>query len=245
MDLDGQRASLLSQGAGAPQDVSEVSDSEGQVARIERDPSYPGAKRVYVYPPTSEGPNHTRWILPAASARPTFYPPDFPFIRDIACRVSVGEGLVFAIWRDEAKRRPDPESAASTLAPMPAVMSDLVSSMKDTLAKIKQTGPEAAEASKALLDRFLQDDVQQLMERASTEEALDDRWAAGFREVRRQSIESGWVVEAAEADGTTPPAVASASFRKAGRQRVVLLTAMFGRGGLSLVEERVESVASS
>ena len=115
-------ASLFSEGLGAPENVSEVRDSEGHLARIERDPSYPGAKRIYLDPSASDCPIQVYWSLPASASRPEFYPPGLPFIAGVSCKVTEGKDRLVATWLDEAGAR-DPDRAEAIRTSIPEELS--------------------------------------------------------------------------------------------------------------------------
>ena len=234
-------ASLFSEGVWAPEDVSEVSDSEGHLARIERDPSYPGAKRVYLDPSASDCPIQVHWSLPESASRPEFYPPDLPFIPGVSCRVTEGEDRLVATWIDDASAR-DPDRAEAIRTSIPEELSEFWSSMKQKWDEGRPVAPGVAERFKLFRDRFTDNDMPQWMA-SVCEGELEGRFPTDFENLLRQSVESGWSHESAEA--AVPFAIKSASLRKGGGRRVLTLMAPFGAGTLVLSEGRVDLANSA
>ena len=235
--------SLLSEGFGAPDDVSEVRDAEGRVARIERHSSYPGAKRVYLDPPVSDAPFQAQWRLPASSTRPDFYPPGLPFIPDISSHVIEAEGRVMATWRDDACPRVSPDELEAIQASLPTELSELMSSVKHSSAKGRQRASEFVEGFKALRDRWSDEDVKEWLAGVSGPEALEERFVEAFQTALDQMAEVGWVEEPAQ--HVPSYAVELAHLRRGDRQRQLVLSATFGIGSLMLTETSVESLDSA
>ena len=175
--------SLLGEGFLAPDTVSEVHDGEGRVARIERHPSYPGAKRVYLDPPASDTPFQARWRLPASSTRPDFYPPEFPFIPELLCDVIEAEDRVQAVWVDETGPRISSDERKSFFSSLPPKISELAASVKQSSAQGRERALEFAEGLKALKDRgdvWSEGEAEDWLAGVSRREALDDRFIQAF-----------------------------------------------------------------
>lgn len=231
--------SLLSEGMEAPDTVSEVRDAEGRVARIERHPSYPGAKRVYFDPPASDAPFQAQWSLPASSTRPDFYPPELPFIPAISGYVIEGEGRVMATWRDDDAPRLGSDELELLSSSLPAELSELMASVKQSSAQGRQRAVEFVEGFKALRNRWSESDVEGWLAGVSGQEALDDRFGEAFQTAVGQMREAGWVEE--PADHVPPYAVQFVYLTRDDRRRDLVLSATFGIGSLTLTERPVES----
>lgn len=152
--------SLLSKGLGAPDEVSEVRDAGGRVARIERHSSYPGAKRVYLDPSASDDSIEVQWSLPASSTRPEFYPLELPFIPAISGHVLEGKGRVMAMWRDDPAPRVSSDELESLTSCFPTEVSELMVSVKQGSTQGRQRAVEFVEGFKALSNRWSESDVE-------------------------------------------------------------------------------------
>ena len=184
---------LLSEALQVPDDVSEVSDSEGRLVRIQRDPSYPGAKRAYLDTPRVDDRVTQVWRLPASPTRPDFYPPDVPFIPDVLCLVMEGKRGLFVSWTDAAGRPLSPEKTEAMRTTLPADLSELMSSLHER-SPDKLAPADAAELHRLFRERVGNDDVQQWIASGSETE-LENRVVTGFDDVARQLVESGWSLE--------------------------------------------------
>ena len=238
-----RNGSLLSEGFGAPDDVSEVRDAEGRVARIERHPSYPGAKRVYLDPPASDAPFQAHWSLPASSTRPDFYPLELPFIPAISGFVIEGEGRVMVTWRDDSAPCLGSDELESLRSSVPTELSELMASVKKSSAQGRQRAVEFVKGFKALSDRWSESDVEGWLADVSGPEALEDRFGEAFQTALGQMREAGWVEESA--DHIPSYAVQFAYLTRDDRRRDLVLSATFGIGSLTLTERPVESLDSA
>lgn len=218
----------------AADDVSEIHDEEGGIVRIQRDPSYSGAKRLMFDSPAAPARNQTQWILPATSIRPEFYPAGLPHLPDIASTVLEREGRTIATWRDEACPRLEPEEAERIESSMPEDFREFTATMKAFALQGKGDSPEAAATAKAFNHRMSMDDVKEWVASMSRPGELDARFSDGFEALLRESLAEGWVPE--EGHGDHPSMGRSAALQKDGRQRHLLLTAPMGIGSLSLME---------
>jgi len=230
--------SLLGEGFLAPDTVSEVRDAEGRVARIERHPSYPGAKRVYLDPPASDTPFHVRWRLPASSTRPDFYPSEFPFIPALLCDVIEAEGRVQAVWVDETGPRISSDDRESLSSSLPPGVAELAASMKESSAQGRERASDFKEGLKALEDSWSAGEAEEWLASVSRGEALDDRFIEAFQTALGQMTEAGWVEEPAN----QPPSYAArfAYLTRGDRGRQLKLMATFGIGTLTLTERLKE-----
>lgn len=235
--------SLLGEGFLAPDTVSEVRDAEGRVARIERDPSYPGAMRIYLDPPASDTPIQVRWRLPPSSTRPDFYPPEVPFIPALLGDVIEAEDRVQAMWRDETCRRIGSEELESLSSSFPTEISELVAEVKQSSTEGRERAAEFAKGFKALSDRWSEADVEGWLAGVPGQEALEDRFLEAFQTALDQMTEAGWVEE--PADHIPSYAVKFAYLRRDDRGRQLLLSAMLGIGVLTLTERPVGSFDSA
>ena len=233
--------SLLSEALQAPDDVSEMSNSEGRIVRIQRDPSYPGAKRAHLDAPLPDDRVTQVWRLPASATRPEFYPSDVPFIPDVSCLVTEGKRGLSVSWKDAASRSLSPEKAEAIRTSAPADLSDLMSSVYRR-SPDKPAPADAAELHRLFRERFRDDDVQQWVVSDSGRE-LEDRIVARFDDLVRQSVESGWSQEG-PGEGDPPFVIRSETLRKAGTQRELTLMAVAGISNIILRDETIEPVAS-
>lgn len=238
--------SLLGEGFLAPDTVSEVRDAEGRVARIERQASYPGAKRVYLDPPASETPFRVRWRLPASSTRPDFYPPEFPFIPELLCDVIEAEDRVQAVWVDETGPRISSDERESLISSLPTALSELAASVKQSSAQGRERALEFAEGLKALQARgdvWTEGEAEDWLAGVSGREALEDRFLEAFQTALGQMTEAGWVEE--PANQAPSSAVRFAYLTRGDRGRQLRLMATFGMGTLTLTERLKESFDSA
>lgn len=141
----GGYASLLNEARLAPEDVSEVTDSEGRIVRIERDPSFPGAKRLVLESMPETARLKVKWALPATLHRPDFYPPDVPFLPGIASTVMEGAGHTVVVWKDEGCPRVAPEEAERLKSSMPEDFKTFTATMKEMATQGKELTPEASD----------------------------------------------------------------------------------------------------
>ena len=240
---DENSGSLLSEALQAPDDVSEVGDSEGRIVRIQRDPSYPGAKRVHLDTTLLDDPVTEIWQLPASPTRPDFYPPHVPFIRDLSCLVMERKRGLFVSWRDAtAGRQLSPEKAEAHRTSIPADLSELMSSMHER-SPDKLAPADAAELNRLWRERFDDDDVQQWIASGSEIE-MEERIVAGFDDVAQQLVQLGWTLEGAGEAGP-PSVIRSETLRKAGIRRELTLMAVHGIGNITLRDETIGPVAST
>ena len=238
--------SLLGEGFLAPDTVSEVHDAEGRIARIERHPSYPGAKRVYLDPPASETPFQARWRLPASSTRPDFYPAEFPFIPALLCDVIEAEDRVQAVWVDETGPRISSDERKSFFSSLPPELSELAASVKQSSAQGMERASEFAKGLKALKDRgviWSEGEAEGWLAGVSRREALEDRFIQAFETALGQMTEAGWVEEPANQDPSS--AVRFAYLTRGDRGRQLRLMATFGMGTLTLTERLKETFDSA
>ena len=234
--------SLLSEALQAPDDVSEVCDSEGRLVHIQRDPSYPGAKRAHLDAPLADDRVTQVWHLPASPTRPDFYPPDVPFIRDVSCLVMEGNRGLFVSWKDAAALL-SPEKSEAMRTSMPADLSELMSSMHER-SPDKLAPADAAELIRLFQERFGDDDVQKWIASGSETE-LEDRVVTGFDDVARQSVESGWSLLEEPGEAGPPFVIRSETLRKAGMRRKLTLAVMAGVSHITLRDETIGPVASA
>lgn len=238
--------SLLGEGFLAPDTVSEVRDAEGRVARIERHPSYPGAKRVYVDPPASDTPFQVRWRLPASSTRPDFYPPEFPFVPALLCDVIGAEDCVQAVWVDETGPRISSEERESLGSSLPPALSELVASLKQSSAQGRERALEFAEGLKALKARgdvWSEGEAEDWLAGVSGPETLEDRFLESFQTALGQMTNAGWVEE--PSNQAPSYAVRFAYLTRGDRGRQLRLMATCGIGTLTLTERLKDSFDSA
>lgn len=107
---------LLQRAMSAPDDVSRVEDSHGNVATIERDSRLPGTLRVEVRRPGVEIPALEHVTIPAADERHDYLPHDVPFFPGLSCTVARRRDVLKVGWRDsEEVERSMPSSLRAAL----------------------------------------------------------------------------------------------------------------------------------
>lgn len=228
-------ASLLNEARRAPEDVSEITDSEGRIVRIERDPSFPGAKRLVLEAMPETAKFRVRWDLPATLHRPAFYPSDIPFLGGIASTIMEGGERIVVVWKDEGCPRVAPEEAERLKSSMPEDVKTMMAAMRELATQGKEVTPEAAATIKEYQYRLTQTDMKEWLEGLSRPEEVDERFSDGFETLVRESEAAGWVPE--EEDEAQPMVFRSATFQRDGVRRRLMLTATLGNGLLHLNEE--------
>lgn len=232
--------SLMTEASAAPDDVSEVRDDEGGVARIERDPAYPGAKRISLDSAEEDAGISTQWILPATESRPSFYPDDVPFVPALACRVMEGKDRHFVTWRDEGCPVVDPERAKEFQESMPEAWREASASARKA-AEAREAGEPAGEISFEEIRKSLDDEeVQEWMATMARATEPDPRYLAAYETALRISLESGWEEEPQEEaksdEPVIPSAVRRASLTRGEARRTLVLTSMLGVGSLMMTQ---------
>jgi len=233
MDGDGQPA-ILGTAMRAPDDVSEIRDSEGRVAHIERHDSYPGAKRAYLDPAPPSGAIRSQWRLPATSAQPSFYPDALPFVSGLSASVMEGDTRLIATWRSDDPPRPEPEAVENLRSALPREMAEVFT--PDTLGAEDSSEriSRFREAFRSLRDRWTDDNVREWLVATSADDRPPDPcFLEAYQAVLTQLLARGWVHRASESE---PDSVRSASLARGGRRLELRLSAPLGVGSLTLYE---------
>lgn len=235
--------SLLDEAMSASEDVWEVRDSEGRVARIERDPEVPGAKKVFVVDPAAPESPHARWRLPASARRPALYPDGIPFVPDIYCFIMEGGEHIIVTWRGDADPTPDANRLEAIRSSMPPGASELISAMRERVSEGKGARTEAATFLRQLRDNWSLEDMKEWIASVSNTTDLDERFERAHAHLIRESIASGWVEQTDRpSDETLPrPTV----LRKNDRERRITLTGVYGVGVLILSEKPASPVEAA
>ncbi len=222
---------LIDDAMQAPEHVTEVRDAEGRLARIQRDPEYPGAVCVRLDATEEEIWYTTHWTLPAVGSRPTFYPSDVPFVPDLGCRAREAPGRLYAAWAEGDRSTPDPELVKQFQDSMPAPLKEMLESMKR---RAKQ-GELVKEVSLEQLAEQLGDEsVPQWAASVTKASQPDERFIAVFDGVLEACVESGWQ-EVASTD-EVPSTARTVYLRRGNSRRALVLTCALGIGRLLMTE---------
>lgn len=227
------RISLMAQAMHASDDVSEVTDSEGRVAHIERDPSYPGAKHIYLDPSPEGRAVHEQWRLPPTLERPSFYPEGVPFAANLHALVMDGEGRRIVSWRADTPPPLGAEDVETIRNSLPPELLKLMPSDGEIPPDPNERLPALRKAFKEMRDNFeLEWPVF-----VTTQKPPDEVFLEAFDAMVEEIVAAGWIEQ-------PPKKVRVATFRAASfvrgdRECHLRLTSPFGIGSLTLYEKTV------
>jgi len=233
---DGKYDELMWRAVSASHDTTEVRDDEGQVARIVRDDSYPGAVCVTLDATEDKTRYSTQWRLPAVESRPSFYPDGVPFVSGLSCMAKQASRRLFVIWDGENSRAPDPELGGRSEPSLPAALRD---SLVELIAQRDAGEPLGKAGLKKMVERLGDKSVREWA--AETSEP-DERMATAFESMVSDCLEAGWREEDVSEDLSFTPLIRrTVALRRADLERALVLSGTRGMCSILLTQEPAES----
>lgn len=236
---DSGYSTLLQEAVEASEDVTELRDEEGRLARIERHESYPGAVCVRLDATEAQTPYPTLWVLPAMESRPSFYPAEIPFLGGLSCRARQAPDRLFVIWYDENRTDPAPELKQQVRASMPGPLREVLGDLKEAYAAGESVSEESVQE---IIEEFGSEPVREWTAGLLETSAPDERLVAAFDTIVRECLKSGWYEDTVEAEENALPMHRTTTLRNSKLQRALVLGGMFGRGSLLLTQEPLEAL---
>jgi len=234
---------LMKTAASAADDTTELQDEEGRVARIARDESYPGARRVTLDATEDQIPYPTLWILPASESRPSFFPDEVPFVSGVSCRAKQANRRLYVNWDDEHATATDPELGRRLAASTPAAVRDTL----DMLRARMGAGEPLGQAGLEKVTEMLEDEsVQEWTASGMKASKPSERLVIGFESILTDCLEAGWQEEDISEDLPSAHLIHRAvALRRGELKRALVLSGALGTSRLGLTQEPAEAPDSA